>query len=229
MGISGALYKRTTEALLSAFASPESLKDALSKEYFTPVEISSSSANLHTRAYELVGWADSEGRLVEVIQGLRRQNPGNPKLAAIEQELVGNQSQPTTAVRKEIVVNNEAQRIDSKHHDGIIPLISMALVCTTPQAEAFLNELIESDTTYAKLAQLDRDTITDAARASVPGVKAVRINDVVNLLKLLTSTVKVSRSGHLNITYNTLSGGRWERRRFPLGGFGRCGHRGSGA
>ena len=209
MGISGALYKRTTEALLSAFASPESLKDALSKEYFTPVEISSSSANLHTRAYELVGWADSEGRLVEVIQRLRRQNPGNPKLAAIEQELVGNQSQPTTAVRKEIVVNNEAQRIDSKHHDGIIPLIAQALVCTTPQAEAFLNELIESDTTYAKLAQLDRDTITDAARASVPGVKAVRINDVASLLKLLTSTVKVSKSGHLNITYSTLSG-RWE-------------------
>ena len=106
-------------------------------------------------------------------------------------------------------MNNETQRIDEKHRDGIIPLIAQALFCTTPPAEAFLNELIESDTTYAKLAQLDRDTIADAARAAVPGVKAIRINDVASLLKLLTSTVKVSRSGHLNITYNTLSG-RWE-------------------
>ena len=203
------LFNEASVAILSAFPTHAALKEAF--RYATGEHLDSvvGPSGLRNQVFEMLRWAESRGSLSDFVLRMHEQNRDNSMLATLAAQLRGADNAPASTPKPETVMNNETQRIDSKHHDGIIPLIAQALVCTTPQAEAFLNELIESDTTYAKLAQLDRDTIADAARAAVPGVKAIRINDVVNLLKLLTSTVKVSRSGHLNITYSTLSG-RWE-------------------
>lgn len=212
MAISGALYKRVTEAIIAAFGSPSALEKALFIATDLKLnEISSYDANLTTRTYELVGWADSQGRLIEVVQGLRSQNPGNRQLAAIEQELTGACSTTLTPITSpEVGMDNRNQRIARVHRDGLIPLISQAFVVSMTAADAFLDELTEEDTTYAKLEQLDRDTIADAARATIPGVKAVRINDAVQLLKIFGPDVRVSQSGHLDIVFNILSS-RWER------------------
>ena len=203
------LRNEANAAILSAFPTHAALKQAFFHASDEHLDSVVGPSGLRTQVFEMLRWAESRGSLSDFVLRMHEQNRDNSMLATLAAQLRGADNAPASTPKPETVMNNETQRIDSKHHDGIIPLIAQALVCTTPQAEAFLNELIESDTTYAKLAQLDRDTIADAARAAVPGVKAIRINDVVNLLKLLTSTVKVSRSGHLNITYSTLSG-RWE-------------------
>ena len=206
------LRNEANAAILSAFPTHAALKQAFFHASDEHLDSVVGPSGLRTQVFEMLRWAESRGSLSAFVLRMHEQNRDNPMLATLAAQLRGADNAPTSTPKpekQETVMNNETQRIDEKHRDGIIPLIAQALFCTTPPAEAFLNELIESDTTYAKLAQLDRDTIADAARAAVPGVKAIRINDVASLLKLLTSTVKVSRSGHLNITYNTLSG-RWE-------------------
>jgi hypothetical protein len=56
---------------------------------------------------------------------------------------------------------------------------------------------------------IDRDTISDAARATIKGVKAIQINNAVKVLQLFGPEIKVSEKGRLNIVKNELTG-EWE-------------------
>jgi len=213
MRLSGQLYQRVQEALMSAFGSQQSLEMAFFRATSKKLgEVSSSNKNLTDRTFELVGWLEGQGRTLEVIRGMQSQIPGNVKLKEALQELenLSFGTAPVTSSSPEVEMDNRNQRIARVHRDGLIPLISQAFAVSMTAADAFLDELTEEDTTYAKLEQLDRDTIADAARATIPGVKAVRINDAVQLLKIFGPDVRVSESGHLDIVFNILSQ-RWER------------------
>jgi hypothetical protein len=44
--------------------------------------IAGSKNGLSDVVFELIGWANSHGKVEELVRGAREQNPGNPKLKA---------------------------------------------------------------------------------------------------------------------------------------------------
>lgn len=198
------------QAIVAAFPSEDALHRAvlfaIDKNLY---EVAGQKA-LPYMVFELVAWSEARGETDRLLRGLLKQNPGNLKL----QKVCGQSPSPATitpTIQQEPAMDNNTQKIASPHLNGLFEHIETALKCGEVESLRFVQELIESDTTYAKLAELDRDTIADAARATIPGVKAVRINDVVRLLKLFRSDLRVSeKEGLLDIKYNTLTD-QWER------------------
>jgi hypothetical protein len=88
--LSGIQFKRLVEALNSAFTSYIDLSMLVRFELDVNLEVTiSSSDNLREVAYRIVNWAESQAKIEELIAGARRQNPGNPELLAIAQEILG--------------------------------------------------------------------------------------------------------------------------------------------
>lgn len=199
------------QAICSAFPSESALHQAvffaINKNLY---EVAGQKA-LPYMVFDLVKWAECCGETDRLLQGLLNQNPGNLKL----QKVCGQSPSPTTTAptirEQEPAMDNNTQKISRVHLKGFQEHIEVALNCTEEQATAFLDELVEHDTTYLALANLDRDTIADAARTAVPGIKSTRIGGVVQLLKLFRADLRVSQKSRLlDIAYNPLTA-QWER------------------
>ena len=75
------------EALLSAFPGVNDLRRLIRlKLDVNPNEIVPSSSDLRTAVLDLIVWAESRGRLDELIVGARSQNEGNPELKRFAEE-----------------------------------------------------------------------------------------------------------------------------------------------
>jgi len=216
MPLSSDQYKRTVDAILAAFPRESELERAVFFGIGERLNEAAEPGKLSRRVFELVQWSEAKGWTLKLIRGLRKENAGNPLLRNIELELNGAPlSEPSTPAEtptsQEIPMSNFTQRVHPFHWEGLLEHLQKSLGCNTDQAKAFLNGLVEEDTTYVGFSKLDRDTIADSARGAVPGIKPVRINDAVQLLKLLTPGLRVSeKDGHLDITFNTLTA-QWER------------------
>ena len=90
MEITWAQKKQLQEAVLNAFRSPASLEQlvgfGLEKNLY---EITDSS-NLQNMVFGLIEWADSRGKLEQLIAAAVEQNGDNPKIQAIAAQLLGN-------------------------------------------------------------------------------------------------------------------------------------------
>ncbi|MEO7329446.1 MAG: effector-associated domain EAD1-containing protein [Minicystis sp.] len=75
------------KALLSAFPNISKLGAMVRTKLDKNPEEISLGADLEVRVFELITWAESQGRLVELIRGARQKNPGNPMLRRIAIEL----------------------------------------------------------------------------------------------------------------------------------------------
>lgn len=198
------------QAICSAFPSESALHQAvffaINKNLY---EVAGQKA-LPYMVMDLITWSESRGTTEELLQGLLKQNPGNLKLQKVcGQSATSATTAPT--IQQEPAMDNNAQKISRVHLEGFQEHIATALGCAEAQATVFLEELIEHDTTYLALANVDRDTIADAARAAVPGIKSTRIGGVVQLLKLFRADLRVSqKSKLLDIAYNPLTA-QWER------------------
>lgn len=68
------------EALLSAFRTKTKLKMMLSDELGESLDAVAGGENHTETIFELVEWAEAEGRLIELIRGARRNKPANKEL-----------------------------------------------------------------------------------------------------------------------------------------------------
>ncbi|MEO7328297.1 MAG: PEGA domain-containing protein, partial [Minicystis sp.] len=83
--LSGDQKRALNEALLEAFRDRDALEVMVG--YYLDenlATITSSDQNLRTNVFELVSWAESVGRLDDLVDGARQANAGNPTLEAFE-------------------------------------------------------------------------------------------------------------------------------------------------
>lgn len=79
--LTNAQLEALVKALLAAFPSPPSLSRLT--RFKLDLNLSAvATGNLHDQTFALVEWAETNGRLRDLIVGARDQNPGNPTLAA---------------------------------------------------------------------------------------------------------------------------------------------------
>ncbi|NMG22543.1 P-loop NTPase fold protein [Brasilonema bromeliae] len=98
MNLSDQQRKKLQDALISAFPSRESLEMMLRAQ---GVDIGNlqilSNSNYSELVFQLIEHQERIGRLETFVHGVRRLNPGNPKLRAIAQELLTPGSVPNTS------------------------------------------------------------------------------------------------------------------------------------
>ncbi len=79
--LSGKQKKELSDSILSAFSSYSELKRLLVYELDIQLEvIISSSSNLKTVVFEIIQWAESRGKLGELVQAIYDENPNNLKI-----------------------------------------------------------------------------------------------------------------------------------------------------
>jgi hypothetical protein len=78
-------YKALLQALCSAFSS-DSLDQMVEFSLEQKLDEITLGANLSRRVFDLIGWAQRQGKLKELIAGARNENPGNPELKAFAEQ-----------------------------------------------------------------------------------------------------------------------------------------------
>lgn len=83
MALPSTMFEQLCEALADAFPSASDLERMVRIELSESLnQISSESQGLNTRVFQLVRWAEANGRVNELVRGARTQNQGNPRLRA---------------------------------------------------------------------------------------------------------------------------------------------------
>ena len=93
MNLSNDEPREFREALLSAFPSYSNLEMMVSDRLDQNLNRIVSNGNLENVAFELIKWAESQGRLEELIRGAYKQNPGNLQLKAFYQKKIPKEKQ----------------------------------------------------------------------------------------------------------------------------------------
>jgi hypothetical protein len=87
--LNGNQLRRLHDALVDAFRSRNDLVRLVRFHLNENLETIVGAGPLSQTAFELIEWAQSRGRLGELLRGARAENSGNPLLAAIVAELLG--------------------------------------------------------------------------------------------------------------------------------------------
>lgn len=94
MMLSGPQLKQLHEALISAYPNPRALDMMVRYVFNKNLSALTRSGSLEHIVFELLQWAEAQGRLEELIQGAHAYNPGNPQLARVAQLLEANPNWP---------------------------------------------------------------------------------------------------------------------------------------
>jgi nucleoside phosphorylase len=86
--LSGADVKRLQDALLSAFPMRSALAQVVRVGLDENLDAIAASENLRAAVFELIWWAEAQGRLEELIGAVRAANPGNAHLRAFMERQV---------------------------------------------------------------------------------------------------------------------------------------------
>jgi len=86
--LTGAQYQRLHKALLT-FVTPDGLRMTLRFYLDEDLDQVVKGANYSDLVFNLIGWAESQGRLGDLVGALRKENPGSPELAAAIEEFSG--------------------------------------------------------------------------------------------------------------------------------------------
>src|SRR5690242_13051108 len=84
--LSGADLKRLQDAFLSAFPTRSELAQMVRVGLDENLDTVAAQENLRAAAFELIRWAEAQGRLDELVAAARVENPGNPELRAYAQD-----------------------------------------------------------------------------------------------------------------------------------------------
>lgn len=87
MALTGALYKQTIDALLSGFPTYSELSKMVQYHLNENLEVIVGASALGDVAFGLVRWAESRGRLRELVAGARAARPGNAAITAVSDAL----------------------------------------------------------------------------------------------------------------------------------------------
>jgi hypothetical protein len=80
--LSGNAVKRFQSALLSGFPDRNALARMVRQELEQSLDAISAPLNLTATVFELIKWAEAQGRIPDLVQGACTANPGNPELQA---------------------------------------------------------------------------------------------------------------------------------------------------
>lgn len=105
--LTGEQFVQLGEAMKSAFPDKAKLSRMVRITFDQRLQEVAEGANHTERVDQLIDWADSEGRLLELVVGASRQNPGNRKLQDFIASLV-----PDTQVNAARRVNSQGPAFD---------------------------------------------------------------------------------------------------------------------
>ena len=91
MGLTGEQYKELNQALIKAFPSKSALKRMLQFNFDENLEAMVGDGSLKDIVFDLVQEFSAEDRLLEFVQGARKENPNNPELKAFEEQIKQNE------------------------------------------------------------------------------------------------------------------------------------------
>jgi hypothetical protein len=94
MALDGRRYQRLQLALLSAFPTPQAMRELLLFQLDVSLDAISGGSNYSEIVFGVISWAVSRNKLRDLIGAARKDNPGNPDLIAIAAEL--DQAKPPT-------------------------------------------------------------------------------------------------------------------------------------
>lgn len=199
MKLTGQQHRSLGEAIKSAFGSWSELERALLFGCETRLVDITHPQKLDDVTFTLVTWAESRGQVVALVRGLRKQNPGNPALAAWEaQHLDGAIAPDTTTPAPETTTmpapDLSTRAIHDDHRKGVVHLIRETLANVTPaQAETIRAHLFADDATYAELPDFSEEGARLAIRDALPGVivPATRVSALVRAVRMVTPERRV--------------------------------------
>ena len=93
--------RQLSRALLNAFPTRSRLSRLLFYELDQNLEQITSHASLEEAVFQLIEWAEAEGRLNELVETARRQNPDNPSLREFNQQKRTREHTITTQIIKQ--------------------------------------------------------------------------------------------------------------------------------
>jgi V8-like Glu-specific endopeptidase len=104
-GLTGEQFERLHAAIVSAFVSYSNLKPPVKYAFDLNLNtIATEAAPLNGQVYQLIEWAEANGKVVELIRALRRPaptgNPGNPKLRAFAKAYLENADEELEILEK---------------------------------------------------------------------------------------------------------------------------------
>src|SRR5580704_10153687 len=85
----GATVKRLQEAMLAAFPTRSTLAELVRVGLDENLEAIAAPENLRATVFQLLGWAEAQGRTPALLAAARRENPGNAALRSFTEELAG--------------------------------------------------------------------------------------------------------------------------------------------
>lgn len=103
MKLTGSQYERVTNALIDAFPSQARLEQLLRFRLERNLHAIAMGDNLKEIVFKLVGTAESEGWIDQLICAARLSNPGNPTLFAIAQDLKLAMLTPPVGVLEKVI------------------------------------------------------------------------------------------------------------------------------
>jgi hypothetical protein len=86
--LNGLQYKQLQDALLSAFPTEGALTRMVRIQLNENLDAVAGGTALIDVAFELIVWAQSQGRLKDLVEGARKENPGNADLRAFEEQVL---------------------------------------------------------------------------------------------------------------------------------------------
>ena len=176
MELDGKTRKQFHDALLSAFPSPAKLKQMVSFELDENLDVISTGGNHSDVVFELIKWAESEGKVEKLLTAARSANPGNPKLRSFDQQTRNILSTNYTIS----TVNSGSISSSSQSSNFDVFLAHNSL--DKPQVEAIAQELKQRGINY----WLDKEQIPpgrwfqDVIQEAIPNVKSAAIFIGVN-------------------------------------------------
>ena len=101
MKLIGDELPKLQQALLTAFPTPAALAQMVRGALDENLAAIAGGGNLTEVVFNLISWAETEGRLMELLTKALQANPGSPALAALGPQLIAalNERQPTGEVR----------------------------------------------------------------------------------------------------------------------------------
>ena len=104
--LTGSQYQQLYQALLAAFPSPAALARLVQFRLAQNLDVIAGGDNLGDRVFDLMRWAEANGRLDDLIAGARNENPGNSVLRAVAEEIGLAPASPPAAVVENVVVKS---------------------------------------------------------------------------------------------------------------------------
>ena len=87
MKLSSQQLGQLQNALLSAYPTIDDLRMMVRLELDIPLDEVATGENLRVIVFKLLTWAESNGRIRELIDGAHRQNPGSPEIQKLHQDM----------------------------------------------------------------------------------------------------------------------------------------------